>query len=119
MPVVLRSLLVVASLLGGARLLQAQGAPTLPSDTLEANYAPRSGSGPAPEVAPSLPSDTLDATLPSRPDSTRREAPPAAAPVMPEPVMPDSARSSEQPSWTPWRLIPLDPPPPRTTPVSV
>src|SRR4051794_6781675 len=38
--------------------------PTLPSDTLEANYAPRSAAGPMPELAPSLPSDTLDATQP-------------------------------------------------------
>lgn len=34
-------------------------APTLPSDTLQANFAPRSAPGPMPEVAPSLPSDTL------------------------------------------------------------
>lgn len=34
-------------------------APTLPSDTLEANFAPRSRPGPTPEVAPTLPSDTL------------------------------------------------------------
>jgi hypothetical protein len=39
-------------------------APTLPSDTLEANYAPHSGLAPMPEMAPSLPSDTLDATQP-------------------------------------------------------
>lgn len=123
MPVGLLSLLVVASVLGGAHALQAQGAPTLPSDTLEANYAPRSGSGPTPELAPSLPSDTLDATPPSPPDfepqaappdSEPRETPPAASPVMP-----DSARSAERPSRTPWRQIPLDPPPPRTTPARV
>ena len=38
--------------------------PTLPSDTLEANYGPRSSSGPAPELSPTLPSDTLEATQP-------------------------------------------------------
>jgi hypothetical protein len=117
MSVVLLRLLVVASLLGGARTLHGQAAPspTLPSDTLEANYAPRSGSGPTPELAPSLPSDTLDAIPPSAPapDSVPQEPPPAASPVMP-----DSAHSAE-PSWAPWRLIPLEPPPARVTPVSV
>lgn len=38
--------------------------PTLPSDTLAANYAPRSAPGPTPSLAPSLPSDTLEATEP-------------------------------------------------------
>ena len=38
--------------------------PTLPSDTLEANYAPRSEAGPMPELSPTLPSDTLEATEP-------------------------------------------------------
>ena len=38
--------------------------PTLPSDTLEANYAPPSRAGPMPELAPTLPSDTLRATQP-------------------------------------------------------
>ena len=37
-------------------------APTLPSDTLEANYAPRVETAPNPELAPSLPSDTLEGT---------------------------------------------------------
>jgi hypothetical protein len=61
----LRSLLLTLLLLPGARAVLAQQpnlSPTLPSDTLEANYAPRSSSGPMPELAPSLPSDTLDAT---------------------------------------------------------
>jgi hypothetical protein len=39
-------------------------APTLPSDTLEANYAPRVELAPTPELAPSLPGDTLEATQP-------------------------------------------------------
>lgn len=48
--------------------------PTLPSDTLEANYAPRSEPGPAPELAPSLPSDTLEAGAPMVvPDSATDE----------------------------------------------
>jgi hypothetical protein len=111
MPRALRSLLVVASLAAGARALQAQAAPTLPSDTLEANYAPRSASGPTPELAPSLPSDTLEAAPQSLPDSEPRVAPPAASPVKP-----DSAGSAERPSQTPWRLIPVGPPPPRTIP---
>jgi hypothetical protein len=34
-------------------------APTLPSDTLEANFAPPSALAPSPELAPSLPSDTI------------------------------------------------------------
>jgi hypothetical protein len=38
--------------------------PTLPSDTLRANYGPRSAVGPTPELAPTLPSDTLRATQP-------------------------------------------------------
>ncbi len=67
------TILLAALLLSGARMLVAQAAstlpspnlsPTLPSDTLEANYAPRSAAGPTPELAPTLPSDTLDATAP-------------------------------------------------------
>lgn len=67
MPRVVPSLLAV--LLGlGAHAAAAQSgvslSPTLPSDTLEANYGPRSAPGPTPELAPSLPSDTLEATEP-------------------------------------------------------
>jgi hypothetical protein len=49
----------------------AQGAPTLPSDTLSANYAPPSTVAPSPELAPSLPSDTIEigAPLPETYDS--------------------------------------------------
>jgi hypothetical protein len=62
-------MLLSALLLSGAETLAAQAgttlpSPTLPSDTLEANYAPRSGPGPMPELAPTLPSDTLQATAP-------------------------------------------------------
>jgi hypothetical protein len=62
-------------------------APTLPSDTLEANFAPPSGVAPMPEKAPSLPSDTiqigapLDTTglilgEPEKPKAKRRAANP-------------------------------------------
>jgi len=61
-------MLLVALFVPAASTLAQTGAsspsPTLPSDTLEANYAPRSAAGPMPELAPSLPSDTLDATQP-------------------------------------------------------
>jgi hypothetical protein len=62
-------MLLSALLLSGAETLAAQAgttlpSPTLPSDTLEANYAPRSAPGPMPELAPTLPSDTLEATEP-------------------------------------------------------
>ena len=61
--------LLAALLLGAAGTLAAQSptlppSPTLPSDTLEANFAPRSSAGPMPDLAPTLPSDTLDATQP-------------------------------------------------------
>jgi hypothetical protein len=114
MPIALRSLLVVASLLAGVGAVQAQAAPTLPSDTLEANYAPRSAPGPMPELAPSLPSDTLEATPPTNPDSEQREVPPAKSPA--PPASPDSAGAAARPSRTPWRLLPVEPPPPRTIP---
>jgi hypothetical protein len=61
--------LLAALLLGAAGTLAAQSttlspSPTLPSDTLEANFAPRSAAGPTPDLAPTLPSDTLEATQP-------------------------------------------------------
>ena len=105
MPVALRSMLVVAPLLAGVGALRAQAAPTLPSDTLQANYAPRSAPGPEPEMAPSLPSDTLEATTP--------------APLPAPPARPDSAGAVERPSRTPWRLLPVEPPPPRIIPARV
>ena len=52
------SLLVMPGASVGAGILAVE--PTLPSDTLEANFAPRSASGPTPELAPTLPSDTLE-----------------------------------------------------------
>jgi hypothetical protein len=61
--------LLAALLLGAAGTLAAQSttlspSPTLPSDTLEANFAPRVSPGPMPDLAPTLPSDTLEATQP-------------------------------------------------------
>lgn len=61
--------LLAALLLGATGTLAAQSttlspSPTLPSDTLEANFAPRSSAGPMPDLAPTLPSDTLEATEP-------------------------------------------------------
>jgi len=68
-----RLLILSVAALAVPALVAAQS-PTLPSDTLEANYAPRSVPGPAPELAPSLPSDTLDATAPMvLPDSVSGE----------------------------------------------
>ncbi len=65
--------LLLATTLALPGLALAQS-PTLPSDTLEANYAPRSGPGPSPELSPSLPSDTLDTSAPMvLPDSTSGE----------------------------------------------
>ncbi|HKT60343.1 MAG TPA: hypothetical protein VJQ46_09840 [Gemmatimonadales bacterium] len=61
--------LVTALLAATAGTLAAQTtalspSPTLPSDTLEANYGPRGSAGPAPGLVPTLPSDTLEATQP-------------------------------------------------------
>jgi hypothetical protein len=116
MRIVLLSLLVLGSSLGGARASLAQAAPTLPSDTLHANYAPRSRSGPTPELAPSLPSDTLQATSPSAPDSGSEATPEETSPSA-EPRAPDSAHPTELPDWAPWLLVPPEPPAPG--PISV
>jgi hypothetical protein len=62
---VTRTAALVGVLLAGIPLLGLRSAtasaqaPTLPSDTLEANYAPPSTIAPSPELAPSLPSDTI------------------------------------------------------------
>jgi hypothetical protein len=51
-------------------------APTLPSDTLKANFAPPSRLGPTPGLAPTLPSDTLYvAPPPAQPDGASLEDP--------------------------------------------
>jgi hypothetical protein len=60
---VIRAVALGAALAAGVLLLGAPAAaaqaPTLPSDTLEANYGPPSQIAPNPELAPSLPSDTM------------------------------------------------------------
>ena len=82
-------LLLLTAALALPAVARAQ-APTLPSDTLEVNFAPRSVPGPSPELAPSLPSDTLD----------------VGAPL----VLPDSATGQMRRDWDqeetdgePWR----------------
>ncbi len=87
-----RLLLLSASLLVTPALLSAQASsssPTLPSDTLQANYAPRSATGPTPELSPTLPSDTLEATQPVDWGETmtpREEAAPEETPAKEEPA---------------------------------
>lgn len=113
MPRVHRISIVFALLAAGAQALAAQTtapspSPTLPSDTLEANYSPRSAPGPMPALAPSLPSDTLEATQPAdsgsadslQGDSSTSHADPDdvfpdAAPVTPA----DSAALRELKTW--------------------
>lgn len=123
----LRIPFVFALLAGVTPALSAQTAalspsPTLPSDTLEANYGPRSAPGPMPELAPSLPSDTLDAAQPvdSLPadslggDSSTSQADPDD--VLPDasPVTPaDSAALRELRSWIQGHPDLTAPPPPR------
>jgi hypothetical protein len=129
------AVLVAVFLLAGARMASAQDSglspsPTLPSDTLEANYAPRSEPGPMPELAPTLPSDTLDATAPvdSFPTDPFDEAAPDdsvpgdsaqddAIPREASPATPDdSAALRDLRSWIqlhPGIELPVPPPPPR------
>ncbi|HEU5039887.1 MAG TPA: hypothetical protein VFT84_03640 [Gemmatimonadales bacterium] len=74
MSLVSRLLPLVAVLALPAAAAAQSPSPTLPSDTLEANFAPRSAPGPSPELAPSLPSDTLDTGVPAVvPDSASGE----------------------------------------------
>jgi hypothetical protein len=53
------ALLAGIPLLGFRSSTASAQAPTLPSDTLEANFAPPSALAPNPELAPSLPTDTI------------------------------------------------------------
>jgi len=86
-----RLLALSAALLVTPAVLSAQASspsPTLPSDTLQANFAPRSASGPTPELAPTLPSDTLKATQPADWGDTaipRDEAAPEETPAKDKP----------------------------------
>lgn len=94
-------LLAAGLLVGGARGLAAQQArlspsPTLPSDTLEANFAPHERAGPTPGLAPTLPSDTLEATAPVDSFPSDRWSPDSEAlPMTPG----DSSALRELRSW--------------------
>ena len=67
---------VVPALLAAVAGTAGAQAPTLPSDTLTANFAPPSRPGPHPSLAPTLPSDTLDLTpVPTQPDGAFLEDP--------------------------------------------
>jgi hypothetical protein len=119
-------MLLSALLLSGAETLAAQArttlpSPTLPSDTLEANYAPRSAPGPMPDLAPTLPSDTLEATQPAEPaqpvdsvptDSSDDEQAPPQTPG-------DSAALRDLRSWIQRHPGLISPPPVRAVLVRV
>jgi len=99
MSATIRISLAAALLISGVRMLAAQTvtsvpSPTLPSDTLQANYAPHSLPGPMPEVAPSLPSDTLQATQPV--DSFPNESPEDADSVSGSAARGDASRPLPQ-----------------------
>jgi len=129
----IRTLFAAALLLPAAGTLAAQAkttspSPTLPSDTLQANYAPRSSApGPMPELAPSLPSDTLEATQPvdslstdlpgpdSVQDSLRYDPFDQAAPETPA----DSAALRDLRSWIKLHPGPAAPPPIRAVLIQV
>jgi len=75
MPIV-RCAWVVPVLLAALAGTAGAQAPTLPSDTLKANFAPPSVPGPTPGLAPTLPSDTLYvAPPPAQPDGAFLEDP--------------------------------------------
>jgi hypothetical protein len=75
MPIVRCAWLVPVLLATAAGTAGAQ-APTLPSDTLQARFAPPARSAPHPEAAPTLPSDTLYvAPAPAQPDGAFPEDP--------------------------------------------
>jgi hypothetical protein len=101
--------------------------PTLPSDTLDANYGPPSAVGPTPELAPSLPSDTLQAnhrtdSFPadsvggaSSSQATPDDFFPDASPVTPG----DSAALRELKAWIRHHPQMVAPPPERAVLVKV
>jgi hypothetical protein len=128
----LRLSLVTALLAAAARPLAAQAgalppSPTLPSDTLEANYGPPTRVAPTPELSPTLPSDTLQAgrqdssSSDSTGDSSSSLAPhdddllPDAAPVTPG----DSAALRELKDWIRHHPGLTSPPPVRAVLVRV
>jgi hypothetical protein len=103
-------ILLAVLLLSGARSLAAQAgssSPTLPSDTLQANYGPRSTVGPTPELAPSLPSDTLDATTGANQSSSFKDG--DGAPT----TSGDSAALRDLRTWIQTHPALLTPPPVR------
>jgi len=108
---VLVALLAAAARVGAAQTDTGSASPTLPSDTLEANYAPRSSVGPTPELAPTLPSDTLEATAPadSASDLGRDDFLPEATPETPG----DSAAVRALRTWIQRHPDLLGPPPDR------
>jgi hypothetical protein len=113
-------ILFAALLLSGARTLAAQAgttlpSPTLPSDTLDANYAPRSAPGPMPELAPTLPSDTLEATEPVDSFPIAPFGDEQGAPQTPG----DSAALRDLRSWIQRHPGPVLPPPVRAVLVRV
>ena len=126
MPRALRPFLITALIAVTAGTVAAQTtalspSPTLPSDTLEANFGPPSAPGPAPGLVPSLPSDTLEAKQPAdsfpadsiggasssqaEPDALL----PDAAPVTPG----DSAALRELKAWIRHHPEMVSPPPDR------
>jgi hypothetical protein len=73
---ILRCAWVVPLLLAAVAGTAGAQAPTLPSDTLEADFGPPSQPGPHPGLAPTLPSDTLYvAPAPGPPDGASLEDP--------------------------------------------
>jgi hypothetical protein len=96
-------------------------APTLPSDTLEANYGPRAEVAPMTELAPSLPSDTLDATQPVDSFPTEDWSDSSSSSLGPEDLFPqaapetssDSAALREIKDWIRHHRDVMAPPPAR------
>ena len=125
--------LLAALLLGAAGTLAAQStssspSPTLPSDTLEANFAPRSSAGPMPDLAPTLPSDTLEATqpvdsFPTEPfrEDTTSDGADSQGQYQPDtsPTRGDSAALQELKSWIERHPGLMAPPPVRAVLVRV
>ncbi len=125
--------LLAALLLGAAGTLAAQSttlspSPTLPSDTLEANFAPRSSAGPMPDLSPTLPSDTLEATqpvdsFPTEPflEDTTSDGADSRAQYQPDrsPTRGDSAALEELKIWIERHPGLMSPPPVRAVLVRV
>jgi hypothetical protein len=125
-PRALRLTLVTVLLAAAAQSLAAQtGAlppsPTYPSDTLQANYGPRSQVAPSPELSPTLPSDTLKAgkqqsSLEDSTGSSSSSLAPRSQDLLPDaaPVTPgDSAALRELKRWIQLHPGLVSPPPVR------